>query len=298
MALNPYQYQVGSTVFGRNTNIPISKIDIQPYNVNNQDFQIARTDENRFGIDTLVPAPIVFTAAIVENHMLSNFANVVPSDFDENDLFAMRGTVLSDLAKTWKAKEVRAFWGSVIPLLCCTSTGEVLRIYGRPGKFQYTPRYNDLTQWIDFQAEFRRGDTYAYSDNEYYVGSATDPFAGLAPGASPVTAERGLGDADSWLRVLIDGPATHPIITYGSNVIELDVVIGAGVTLEISSYPWQRRVMDSDGVNWRAKVIGDTKYLDQILFTADTSISISWTCTGSDVSSQLFFLWREAYNVI
>lgn len=294
----PFQYKIGNIVFGRNTNIPVSKVDIQPYNVNNQDFQVDRTDENRFGIDTLVPAPLVFTMAIQENYVLPQFSNIVPGGFDPDDLFAMRGTVLAQLAKTWKAKEVRAFWGTVMPLLCCTADGEVLRIYGRPGKFQYAPRYNNKADWIDVQAEFRRGDTYAYSDIEYFVGDEVNPLDGMAPGAAPVTATRGPGDADSWLRVLIQGPATHPIITYGDNVIELDLTIADDVLLEVSSYPWSRRVVDSNNVNWRAKVIGNTKYLDQIQFAAEDSIEVSWMCSGSNANTQMWFLWREAYNVI
>lgn len=296
--MQPFQYQLQGITFGRGSNIPVSKVDIQPYNVNNQDFQVDRTDENRFGIDTLVPAPLVFTMAVQENYVLPQFANLTPGGFDPDDLFAMRGTVLAQLAKTWKAKETRAFWGAVIPLLCCTSDGEVLRIYGRPGKFQYAPRYNDRASWIDVQAEFRRGDTYAHSDIEYYVGDPVISANGMAPGADPVMAVRGEADADSWVRILIQGPCTHPLVTYGGDVIELDVSIEDGVLLEISSYPWMRRVVDSNDINWRAKVIGNTKYLDQIQFAAGASIPVSWTCSDANENTQLYFLWREAYNVI
>lgn len=296
--MQPFQYQVGSVTFGRNTNIPITKIDIQPYNVNVQDFQIPLTDENRFGQDTLVPGPIIFTMSILENYMLDQFDNIVPSNFDVDDLFAMRGTVLGKLAKVWKSRELRSFWGAVIPILCCTGDGTVLRVYGRPGKFQYTPRYNDTTAWIDIQAEFRRGDTYAHSHIEYYAGDPVISARGMAPGAAPQTVARGDGDADSWVRVLIVGPATHPVITYGGNVIELDLTVPAGVQLEVSSYPWSRRVVDSLGINHRAKLIGDTKYLEEIQFLAEDEIPISWTCTASDADTQMYFLWREAYNVI
>jgi hypothetical protein len=297
--MQPYQYQLGGITFGRDTNIPVSKVDIQPYNVTNQDFQIDRTDENRFGIDTLVPAPIIFTMAVQENYILPQFRNVLPAGIDPDDLFAMRGTVLAQLAKTWKSKEVRSFWGAVVPLLYCTREGEVLRIYGRPGKFQYIPRTSDRTIWIDVQAEFRRGDTFAHSNVEYYVGEPDSPYTGnMPPGIAPVTAVRGPGDGDSWIRALIQGPATHPIINYGGNTIELDLTVNAGVTLEISSYPWARRVVDSNGINWRAKVIGDTKYLDQIVFPAETEMDISWSCTGSNSDTGLYWMWREAYNVI
>ena len=298
MTLQPFQYQLGDIVFGRDTNVPISKIDVQSYNVNAQDFQIDRSDENRFGVDSLVPAPIVFTMAVLENYILPQFEADVPVGFDPDDLFAMRGTVIGKMSRTWKAKEVRSSWGTVMPLYCCTGDHEILRIYGRPGKFQYAPRYNDRTHWIDVQAEFRRADTLAHSDIEYYVGDPVDSSKGMAPGAPPVTATRGLGDGDSWMRVLIQGPATHPVVTYGDSVIELDLTIPAGVLLEVSSYPWSRRVVDSTNINWRTKVIGDTKYLDQIYFPADSSMDVSWTCTGSDTDTEMFLLWRETYNVI
>jgi hypothetical protein len=299
MTLDRFQYQLGDFVFGRNTNIPISKCDIQPYNVNNQDFQIPLTDENRFGIDTLVPGTIVFTMAVVENYVLPQYANQLPHDFNPDDLFAMRGTVVGGLANTWKAKSTRMFWGATVPLLHKTFNDEVLRIYGRPGKFQYAPRYNDNTQWIDIQAEFRRIDTYAHSDLEFYAPDPVNPANGLAPGAAPVTVERGDGDADSWVRVLINGPCTHPLITYGDNVIELDLTIDDGVALEVSSYPWARRVVDTNNINWRSQVIGATQYLSDIVFPVDSSLDISWTCTGTTNSNtQMYFLWREAYNIL
>ena len=298
--MEPYTYKLGDVTFGRNTNIPISKIDIQPYNVNNQDFQVDRTDENRFGVDTLVPAPIVFTMAVQENYILPQFASQVPGGFSPDDLFALRGTILGQLAKTWKAKEVRSTWGTAIPLLCCTGDGEVLRIYGRPGKFQYAPRYNNNASWIDVQAEFRRGDTYAHSDIEYYVGDDTILTDGMAPGADPVTAIRGEGDADSWVRVLIQGPCINPTITYGTNLIQTVSNIAAGVIAEISSYPWSRRYVDSNNVNRRTEIVGDTKYLDQIIFPAESTLDVSWTAAGGSTTSdsQLYFMWREAYNVI
>lgn len=290
MTLHPYQYQLGSIVFGRDTSIPISKVEPQPYNVNNQDFQVERTDENRFGIDTLAPGSIVFTMAVLENfpiEAMSHFSTRLPSD----DLFAMRGTLLPKLAKEWKGNDVRMAWGATKPLLCCDGDGFVRRIYGRPGKFVYAPRYNDNTLWIDVQAEFRRADTYGHADIEYFVGP-------IAPGAPAVPVERDDGDADSWVRILLYGPLTHPIITYGGDTIELDLTINAGTMLELSSYPWQRRVIDSNGVNWRAKVIGNTKYLDQIRFAAGGDINVSWTATGTAGTSRLYFMWREAYNVV
>jgi hypothetical protein len=295
--VQPFQYQIDDIVFGRNTNMPISKVEIQSYQVQNQDFQVEQTDETSFGVDTLVAAPIVFTMAMQENYILPQFEHLYPNGLEPDDLFALRGTMLGKLAKSWKAKPVRMSWGTVMPLLCCTSDEEVLRIYGRPGKFQYAPRYNDRTQWIDIMGEFRRADTYAHSDIEYYVGD-DDTSNGMAAGAAPVLAERGLGDGDAWLRVLIQGPATNPVITYGDHAIETNSVIPAGVLAEISSYPWQRRYIDSNNVNRRNEIIGETLYLDQIQFMEGETIPVSWVADGTTADSMMWFMWREAYNVI
>src|SRR5262245_58994260 len=107
MGLAPYQYQLGSVIFGRNTNIPISKVEPQPYQINNQDFQVIRTDENRFGIDTLAPGSLVFTMAVLENFAIPHLSNIPsPMPPDPNDLFAARGNILPQLAKEWKGNDV------------------------------------------------------------------------------------------------------------------------------------------------------------------------------------------------
>jgi predicted nucleotidyltransferase len=267
-------------------------VEPQPYQVQDQDFQVIRTDENRFGIDTLTPGALVFTMAVLENFQIDNLAQFHPPyTIEPDDLFAARGTILPILAREWKGNDVRPHWGATKPLLCCDGSGVVRRIYGRPGKFVSAPRYNDNTLWIDVQAEFRRADTYAHHDIEYYVGP-------IAPDSPVGSVARDDGDADSWVRVLIYGPASHPVITYGGDTIELDLDINSGVIVEISSYPWQRRVIDSEGFNWRAKVVGATKYLDQIKFAAGDEIDVSWTCGGATAATGLYFMWREAYNVI
>lgn len=275
MTIQPYQYQLSGITFGRNTDVPLSKAEVQAYNVNNQDFQVPKTDEIRFGIDTLAPAPIVFTGAVMDNFALEQLSHLGPPGLD--DLFALRGTLLGQLAQVWKAKATRFNWNSVIPMLYCRAEGDVLRIYGRPGKFQYGKRMNDRETWIDVQAEFRRGDTYAYSDIEYYVNSGQ-------------TAGRLDGDADSWLRILIEGPSSDPVVTYGSKQVHYLGTIPSGVIVEISSYPWSRRVVDSMGVNQRTKV---PEYLDTIMFPAGGTDAISLSGGGT-----VAFCWREAWNVI
>lgn len=287
--LRPFQYQIGQTIFGHYTNIPVSKVDVQTYNINAQDFQVIRTDERRFGVDTLAPGNLVFTMAVLDNYALPNMAGLASNELPPS-LVARQGIILPALAKEWKANETRPLWGQTKPIYFCDADGITRRIYGRPGKFTYS-RQNKQNAWFDVQAEYRRADTYAYSDLEYFVG----PFA---PGDAPQTAIRQGGNGDAWFRVYFTGPMTNPLVTYGTNTIELELTIDDGVTLEISSYPWLRRVVDSNGINWRSQVIGDTLFLDQLIFYADTEIAVSWTATGTTSDSSMYFLWRENYHVI
>ena len=161
-------------IFGAGTNMPVSKAEIQPWNVNNQDFQIIRTDELRFGIDNLVPAPIVFTMAVLNNWQLESIPGegAVPEGF----LYQAR-SLLGQLANAWKATSARQTWGAMVKLLFIDTDGITRRIYGRPGKFQHGPV--EQKEWVDVQAEFRRADTNAYDDKETVVEIAGMLLLGL-----------------------------------------------------------------------------------------------------------------------
>lgn len=298
MTLQPFQYQIGDSVFGFNTDIPVSAVDIQTYNVNAQDFQVVRTDETRFGIDTLVPGPIVFKMSVLDNYILPNVAGLTSEEIPDS-LFANKGLILPALAKSWKANDTRAQWGAIIPLLFCDSDGVIRRIYGRPGKFTYA-RKSRLNAWFDVQAEFRRADTYAYDDTETYIQ--------LEKGNNPHWADlREGGDADPWIRILLVGPITNPVITLGDHQIKLNYTIPANDIVEISSYPWMRRIIDNNGVNLRTKLAGDTQYLDEIKLTAQSVVPMRWTDSSVATWTQLshnkytenvdfldmFFLWFE-----
>lgn len=290
--LIPFQYQIGAVVFGYNTQIPVSDIQVQTYNQNKQDFQIIRTNETQFGIDTLIPGTIQFKMAVLDNYPLPNMLGLTDTELPPS-LFARRGVLLPQLQKEWKALEVIPIWGEIKPIYFCDADGVTRFIAGRPGKFQYS-RQTRLRAWYDVTAEFRRSDTFAYTDNEFYVGP-------MPPNASPIVATRGEGDADAWFRILLFGPFTNPIVTFGDSSIELNVIIEDGVVLEISSYPWARRIVDSNGNNWRANVIGETVYLDQLVFPAGTGMPVSWTTqsgTETNADTQMAFLWRESYNVM
>jgi hypothetical protein len=93
----------------------------------------------------------------------------------------------------------------------------------------------------------------------------------------PVYIYRDRGDAPAWFRVLFYGPLTHPTVTIGNVQIELGIDVQPNVIVEVSSYPWMRRVVDSNNINWRAALIGSSQYLDQLQIPAQTEIACRWT---------------------
>jgi hypothetical protein len=260
------QYKIGDLLFGNNTNMPVSKCEIQPWNVNNQDFQIIHSDEIRFGIDNLVPAPIVFTMAVLNNWALENIpgAGVVPQGL----LYQAR-SLLGQLANTWKATTTRQTWGAMVKLLFVDTDGVARRVYGRPGKFQHGPV--EQNEWVDVQAEFRRADTLAHADIEKVIE------IGFNENPTYIFRTADQGDAPAWFRVLFYGPLTHPTVTIGNVQIELGIDIQPNVILEVSSYPWMRRIVDSNNINWRAALIGSSQYLDQLQIPAQTEVALRWT---------------------
>jgi hypothetical protein len=276
--LGKTRYQIGQIHFGADTNIPVSKCEIQPWNVNNQDFQIIRTDEVRFGIDTLVPAPIVFTMAVLNNWALENMPSSAGGPVPDSLLYQAR-SLLGQLANEWKATPVRQTWGAMKKLLFVDTDGITRRIYGRPGKFQHGPV--EQNEWVDVQAEFRRADTNAYADIEKVIeiGYNNDP--------TYIYREADQGDAPAWFRVLFYGPLTHPTVTVGHVQIELNLDIPSNCIVEVSSYPWMRRIVDSNNVNWRAALIGSSQYLDQLQIPAQTEVALRWTDTSLTTWTEL-----------
>lgn len=93
----------------------------------------------------------------------------------------------------------------------------------------------------------------------------------------------GMGDAPSWMRFLLIGPMIHPIIQLGDITIELDFELEIGDIVEISSYPWQRRVIHvNSGVSLNGKLI--TPYLDKLKFDIDSVIDLSWDATDTNTT--------------
>jgi hypothetical protein len=200
------------------------------------------------------------------------------------------------LQREWRAEDVMPIWGALKPLLFCGTDGITRQFFGRPGKFSYKKHRITGSLYYQCQAEFRRSDTYAYSQTEWYVD--------FAAGASQVV-QRLNGNAECWLRALISGPAGNPTITLGDKTIQIDTstiyeggIIPAGVVVEISSYPWERRVVDSEGLSLASYIVTDKPYLDTIRFPLKTDFQISWTATSTDANSKMRLLWHDAYQVM
>jgi hypothetical protein len=280
------QYQLGDLIMGPYTMFKIESLDIGNYDINSQDTQALMSNELRFGQDTLKPNPLQLTINVLANNQLQHVSALISSaptlNFDDDPN-------LHDLQREWRAPEILGEWGAVKPLLFCGTDGITRQFYGRPGKFTYKKHRQAGSLYYQCQAEFRRVDTFAYSNEEMFVD-----FVPLV--AQTIT--RDFGTAPSWLRFIIVGPANHPVINWGTRQIELDWNIPAGKAVEISSYPWQRRVVDSDGLSLAAKIVTDRPYLDTIFFNNQEPKLISWTATSTTGDSKMRLLWHDGWQVM
>lgn len=284
--LRPHQFQLGAVVFGRNTPYPVSDMKIASYNVNNQDFQVPRSNETRMGIDTEQPGSITFTMGVIDN---------APAAYIHHQASPLTGMVeessklLTALAKEWKALDYVQTFGAVTKLTYCNGYGSIRRIYGRPRKFEYT-RKTPKSLFHKITAEFARADSLTHSDTEY----ATPPLT-----ATPISFTRLGGDADAWLRIQLTGPMANPHIKIGDLDIQLQVDIAAGHIIEVSSYPWARYIVDlTTSENYRAALIGATHYLDQLTIPPDIPVAMSFTATGTTALTKCVVAWRDAYHTI
>lgn len=287
--LEPGQFQIGDTIMGEFTMYKVESLDIGNYDVNVQDSQAQSSSTIDFGIDTFKPAPIQMTINLLVNKMLPNVAAAVNStkvlNFDNDPN-------LDRLQEEWRAEETLMEWGEMKPLYFCGTDGITRQFFGRPGKFSYRKAriINDVYYVIT--AEFRRADTYAYSEQEWFV-----PFLNVA---TPQTISLNRGSAPSPVRILIFGPANHPVITWGTKTLSLDWDIPAGKVAEITSYPWLgRRVVDSDGLSLAAYLtISNEPYLDRLKLYHRSEIDISWNAVGTTADSKMIVLWHDGYQVM
>lgn len=275
MPLEPGQFQIGSVIMGPKTPFKIESVDIANYEINAQDFQNQSSDEIRFGIDTLKPSPIHLSINVLVNRPLPNVKSLV------HDYSAIPTTqTLSDLQREWRADDIRSQWGVIKPLLFCAGDGVTRQFYGRPGKFTYKMHRTINSEYYQVVAEFRRADTLCYSNGEYYTSLSGSPTT-IYPG----------GEANAWFRLLVYGPST-PSIDIGGQRISLAYTVGSGEIVEISSYPWSRRIVSTNGRSLAAYNNSPDPFLDKYKLSYSGS-QCSFTGGGSVV-----LLWRSAYQVM
>lgn len=255
--LEPGQYQIDDLIFGKRTPYKVTAFEIMPYGHQAGDYSIPRSDRISFGFDQIQPGPINITMQILQNRWLSGTPPVGNPHLFEGSL--------SKVKRIWRADDVRYSWGEMKPLYFCGKDGIVKEIYGRPRKFQY-PRGHEKMESYEVVGEFVRADDLSYSYRETYVP--------LTAGVPQYIYQD--GDAPSWIRVLLKGPITNPVITIGENTFGLNVSLAAGEYAEISGYPWRQRAIDSNGVNLRAYMTG-IDYLDKFILPANKILPVRWT---------------------
>lgn len=285
--LEPGQFQIGNLVMGVGTLYSVESVDIGNYDVNVQDSQAQGANTIKFGQDSLKPAPMQMTINVRKNHLMESVVaylkNPPPElNFDDDP-------TLGDLQREWRAEEIMQEWGATKPLYFCGTDGITRQFFGRPGKFAYKKHKIIGSNYYQVQAEFRRLDTFAHSELEWFVVLNPD---------EPQTLELTRGDAPSPVRFLIVGPAIHPIINFGALQLELDWAIPPGGAVEISSYPWQIRIVDSNGLSLAAYLISENPYLDKVKFQDHTPMVVSWTATGLTGASKMSLLWHDAYQLM
>jgi hypothetical protein len=274
------QYQIGNVIFGRNTMFPVETRDVAGYEINAQDYQLDQADEIRMGVDSKKAGVITFTMGYLINEPIENIQVIAgnPEMNFEND------PELDDLIAEW---DIVKNWGELKPLYVCNRRGETRLVFGRPGRISYRAP-NIKAQFIKITAEYRRADTLSYSESEYFHVFPTK--------ATPATVSRNAGSADGFVRFVLTGPMTHPIINFGSQQLELDYEISADEVVEISSYPWARRVVNDESLNLGGYLLGEEPYLDKVKFKSGESRSISWNADSTNSNSKMVFLFRDAWK--
>jgi hypothetical protein len=254
-----------------------------------QDYQVAGTNEIKFGQDTLKPMPLQMKINVRVNKLHEGMAALVR---ETRSLNFDNDPNLSDLQREWRAPGVLGNWNVIKPLYFCGTDGITRQFFGRPGKFAYKKHKIRASQYYQCTAEFRRSDTFGYEQIESYVQ--------LAPN-SPQILFGTRGTAPSWSRWLIYGPANVPIIDFGNKQWQLNYNILPGDVVEVSSYPWSRRVLNLAGQSLSPYLqSNDYLYLDDESWKIQnsTNTEVSWNATGTNADSKLIMLWYNGYQVM
>lgn len=282
MSLEEGQFQIDDLKFGTRTVFPVSNWDTGGYDVASSDVQPSRSDNLRFGNDYFVPPVCTWEMACLRNKYLPAMG------FVPGARPTLEGGVASvdRMHGIWKSDDIREIYGA-LKFVTYKRDGVERRFYGRPRQFASGAR-TSKSEWIPIVANFQRVDTLAYSEDEYTV---------MAKPGAPASIVRKDGNASTWVNIFIIGPVVNPSVIIGTQVLNLNgVTVGAGKVLNISSYPWERRIVNSDGLNLRAKLL--TPYLDQVRLRPGFNSTLQITGTGTNSATAATLAWREAYNTL
>lgn len=286
--LLPGQYQLENVVFGNGTTVPVTHFDPKAYDVNGQDFQTTWADEVRFGRDTLKPNLVELSFIVLNNEMLPGHESEMPNFWKDMPK-------VDDFRRIWRFDQGRKVSGSMMPFYYGSKDKDqngnhITKVFfGRPG--QITIEKDDQpaggTQCL---AQFRLTDTLSYRNVEYFqqIDQQEDPvFIYRDPEWD--------GQADSALRIVATGPLTNPKFTVGDKTIQIQTSLEEGEVMEISSYPWLRRVVNNNRENLSADIVGASQYLDQLRIPAGVPVPVRWT--SDEVNTFIPFLgnaqWQE-----
>lgn len=283
--LRPGQFQIGNLIFGRNTMFPMTSKGEYGYDVNAQDYQLDQNNEIRFGLDSKKPANMTFQMGYLINEALPNVQAITGNlDMDfSND------PQLENLVSEWSAAEVSERWGEHKPIYYCRRNGETVAIFGRPGRLSY--RIPSMkSNFITITAEYRRADPNVYSEAEYYRVISTP--------ATPVDVTRNAGMANAFVRFFLQGPMTHPVVNFGDHQFEMNYQIASDEIVEISSYPWSRRIVNDENLGVGGYYISESGYLEKLKFNAGETRTISWVADDTTSNSTLIFMFRDAWAAL
>lgn len=289
------QWKLGEVLFGKFTPISVELTEIGSYEHVVSDIQISQTDELRMGRDFFKPGMLTFTMGILNNRLLPSMASMSKnggSQFPNPYNIVEAQPLLEKLVATWRNDSTRKRFGYVNSLRYC-KFGIQKRVYGRPRKIT-TNVFNSRNEFVPAVAEFQRVDTLSYGDAENWVSGEPS-----AAGTTPIQVFRTGGSIQTWARFLIYGPINHPVIKVKEQYeIDLDFNIPAGQVVEISSYPWERRIFNSLGQNLAPRLIGNSPYMERMTFPPNSISEVGLSGSSTTADTHLVVLWREAYATL
>jgi hypothetical protein len=213
---------------------------------------------------------------------------------------------LADLQREWRAEETLMQPGVLSSrLLFC---GTVTESFANSLVAQANSRTKNIKQVDSLYLSSARQSSGDQTPSHTQI---TEYLRGLRIMILPQTITRVNGNAIVMASIYHRWSSlAHPIINFGDRQIELDTthpdlatvypsgIIPAGVGVEISSYPWERRVVDSNGISLASYIVTDRPYLDTIRFPYNSPTVISWTGTSLGAGSNMRFMWHDAYQVM